>query len=246
MPWRSLSRRRSDIKLAARRQPLWRRAAASGHDAGAVLSAITGRWGIGENCHWSGSSTAGAAGQPTEATRPELPASFVKLRGGNPVDTSRTALSAVERQVLDPANSPFRPASDVRPTVPRTPALWWGAAVRAATHASISWAYVNLAKTLLEIVRGGDVIVAAEHLSVTQSTETARVQRPDSPLDCGLFVRSRSGARMTDNGQMFLGHARELVHTWEPARRDNRSCSMDEALATLRAIVTDNGDGSQR
>lgn len=40
MPWKSLSRRRSDIELAVRRWLLMRRAAASGHDAGAVLSAI--------------------------------------------------------------------------------------------------------------------------------------------------------------------------------------------------------------
>ncbi|MCP5235384.1 MAG: LysR family transcriptional regulator [Zoogloeaceae bacterium] len=79
---------------------------------------------------------------------------------------------------------------------------------------------INLAKTFLEIVRSGSFVAAAERLHVTQTTVTARIQGLESLLGCRLFARSRSGARMTDNGQKFLDHANKLVQTWEAARRD--------------------------
>lgn len=79
---------------------------------------------------------------------------------------------------------------------------------------------INLAKTFLEIVRSGSFAAAAERLHVTQTTVTARIQGLESLLRCRLFARSRSGARMTENGQRFLPHANRLVQTWEAARRD--------------------------
>jgi hypothetical protein len=43
------------------------------------------------------------------ASRPERPASWLKSSVGNPADTCCTTLGVGERQVLNPANSPFRP-----------------------------------------------------------------------------------------------------------------------------------------
>ncbi len=79
---------------------------------------------------------------------------------------------------------------------------------------------IELARTFLYIVRSGSFIAAATGLHVTQTTVTARVQNLESQLGCSLFVRNRAGARLTDDGERFVGYASQLVQTWEAARRD--------------------------
>lgn len=79
---------------------------------------------------------------------------------------------------------------------------------------------VNLAKTFLEIVRTGSFISAAEKLHVTQTTVTARVHNLEGQIGCKLFIRNRSGAKLTPDGQRFISHATKMVQTWEAAKRD--------------------------
>ncbi|HTN29879.1 MAG TPA: LysR family transcriptional regulator [Pseudomonas sp.] len=79
---------------------------------------------------------------------------------------------------------------------------------------------IELARTFLEIARGGSFIAAAERLHVTQTAITARVQKLEAQLGCALFVRNRAGARLTANGEKFIGYATQLVQSWEAARRD--------------------------
>lgn len=79
---------------------------------------------------------------------------------------------------------------------------------------------IELARTFLYIVRSGSFIAAATRLHVTQTTVTARVQNLESQLGCSLFVRNRSGARLTDDGERFVGYATQLIQTWDAARRD--------------------------
>jgi DNA-binding transcriptional LysR family regulator len=79
---------------------------------------------------------------------------------------------------------------------------------------------IDLARTFLEIVRTGSFIAAAEKLHVTQTTVTARIHNLEKQLESRLFIRNRSGATLTDDGEHFLSYANQLVHTWEAARRD--------------------------
>lgn len=79
---------------------------------------------------------------------------------------------------------------------------------------------IDLARTFLEIARTGSFIAAAERLHITQTTVTARVQNLERQLGCRLFVRNRSGASLTDNGERFAIHASQLVQTWDAARRE--------------------------
>ena len=94
-------------------------------------------------------------------------------------------------------------------------ALEWGLAIHAVRIMDI-----ELARTFLEIARGGSFIAAAERLHVTQTAITARVQKLEAQLGCSLFVRNRAGARLTANGEKFIGYASQLVQSWEAARRD--------------------------
>lgn len=79
---------------------------------------------------------------------------------------------------------------------------------------------IELARTFLCIIRSGSFIAAANQLHVTQTTVTARMQNLESQLNCSLFVRNRAGARLTDDGETFVGYASQLVQTWDAARRD--------------------------
>lgn len=78
---------------------------------------------------------------------------------------------------------------------------------------------IELARTFLAIIRSGSFIAAAEQLHVTQTTVSARVRNLEGLLNCQLFVRSRQGVTLTDNGQHFVHYATQLVQTWEASRR---------------------------
>lgn len=79
---------------------------------------------------------------------------------------------------------------------------------------------IDLARTFVEIVRAGSFISAAESLHITQTAVTARVRNLEDQLGCRLFVRNRQGARLTENGERFLLHATQLIHSWDAARRE--------------------------
>jgi DNA-binding transcriptional LysR family regulator len=78
---------------------------------------------------------------------------------------------------------------------------------------------VALAKTFLEIVETGSFVAAASRLNVTQTAVSARVHALEEALGRRLFVRNKSGARLTPAGERFARHATTLVQAWESARR---------------------------
>lgn len=81
---------------------------------------------------------------------------------------------------------------------------------------------IELARTFLEIMRAGSFVQAAERLHVTQTTVTARVRTLEESLGCQLFVRSRTGTRLTPDGERFVTYAAALVQTWDRAKADLR------------------------
>lgn len=94
---------------------------------------------------------------------------------------------------------------------------------------------IDLARTFLEIVRSGSFIAAGERLHVTQTAVTARIRNLEGQLGCRLFVRSRSGATLTADGERFVVHANQLVRTWKAARRELPMPKGADVLLTLGA-----------
>lgn len=92
---------------------------------------------------------------------------------------------------------------------------------------------IDLARTFLEIVRSGSFIAAGEKLHVTQTAVTARVRNLEGQLGCRLFVRNRSGATLTPDGERFVAHASQLVRTWKAARRELPMPKGADTLLTL-------------
>jgi LysR family transcriptional regulator, flagellar master operon regulator len=79
---------------------------------------------------------------------------------------------------------------------------------------------IEFARTFLAVAAAGNFVAAAEHLHVTQSTVSARIQTLETQLGVRLFSRGRGGAELTPAGQRFLRHAKTLVRTLEQARHD--------------------------
>jgi DNA-binding transcriptional LysR family regulator len=79
---------------------------------------------------------------------------------------------------------------------------------------------LELARTFLQVVRSGSLVSAAAQLHVTQTAVTARIKNLEEQLKCRLFERNKAGARLTTDGEKFLGYASQLVQTWEAACRD--------------------------
>ncbi|HVB77881.1 MAG TPA: LysR family transcriptional regulator [Candidatus Nitrosotalea sp.] len=71
----------------------------------------------------------------------------------------------------------------------------------------------------LEVARLGSVSRAAEVLSITQPTLTARLHGLESELGTSLFVRTRQGMRLTDSGRAFLAHAERAARAVADGRR---------------------------
>lgn len=78
---------------------------------------------------------------------------------------------------------------------------------------------IELARTFLEIVSGGSFGTAAERLHLTQTAVSARIRGLEQQLGRPLFIRNKSGARLTSAGERFVRHARNLVQGWERARQ---------------------------
>jgi DNA-binding transcriptional LysR family regulator len=78
---------------------------------------------------------------------------------------------------------------------------------------------ISLARTFLEVAAAGSFIAAAEKLHVTQTAVSARIRALEDQLGRKLFVRNKSGARLTPAGERFTRHAMNLIQVWERARQ---------------------------
>lgn len=77
---------------------------------------------------------------------------------------------------------------------------------------------IVLAKTFLEIMSTGTFMEAARKLNITQTAVTTRVKNLENQLNCKLFLRNRSGAQLTREGEVFSTYALTLVQTWQKAQ----------------------------
>lgn len=75
-------------------------------------------------------------------------------------------------------------------------------------------------RTFLEVVETGNLNRAAEHLHVSQSTVTARINALEQLLGQKLLHRNKAGATMTAQGHKFLRHAKGLLQLWSMAQHD--------------------------
>lgn len=92
---------------------------------------------------------------------------------------------------------------------------------------------ITLARTFLKIVECGNFVRAAERLHVTQTAVSVRIQSLEEQLGRRLFVRSKSGASLTQAGERFFKYAHLLIQVWERARHQ---VAVPPGLETLVAV----------
>jgi len=92
-------------------------------------------------------------------------------------------------------------------------------------------------RTFLAVVANGSFLEAATRLHVTQSTVSTRIQGLETYLGATLFIRNRSGAKLTPAGKRFVQHAKSIVLTLDQARHDVGLPSRYRASITVGARI---------
>jgi len=92
-------------------------------------------------------------------------------------------------------------------------------------------------KTFLSVVSNGSFLEAASRLHITQSAVSSRIQSLEGFLGTTLFVRNRSGAKLTPAGRRFVNHAKSVVLTLDKARHDVGLPSRYRASITIGARI---------
>lgn len=73
---------------------------------------------------------------------------------------------------------------------------------------------IELLRTFLEVHKTRQFGKAADNLYISSAAVSARVKQLEQQLGVTLFVRSRSGIRMTSAGEKLLPHAETMVLSW--------------------------------
>lgn len=78
----------------------------------------------------------------------------------------------------------------------------------------------KLIETFLDLFATRNFNRTADRLDLTQSSVSSRIKALESKVGAQLFERGRAGASPTSAGLRFEPHARQLMLTWDQARRD--------------------------
>jgi DNA-binding transcriptional LysR family regulator len=94
---------------------------------------------------------------------------------------------------------------------------------------------IGVAQAFLEVVRTGSFVGAAESLHLTQTAVSARIRVLEEQLDRPVFVRNKTGTRLTPAGEQFLPFATSLVQVWDRARRAAALAPEHDSVVTIGA-----------
>lgn len=73
---------------------------------------------------------------------------------------------------------------------------------------------------LIALAEEGSVSKAADRLFMAQSSLSQFLQQYESELGVKLFIRTSRGIRPTSNGEVFIGHLRQMLSYYDQARRE--------------------------
>lgn len=90
---------------------------------------------------------------------------------------------------------------------------------------------IELLKSLVAVIDHGGFTRAAERLNATQSTISGHIRRLEVQVGCSLLQRStRRSPRPTEEGEILLGYARQILALQEGARRRLSGVNLDGSL----------------
>ncbi|MFF4756224.1 LysR family transcriptional regulator [Streptomyces sp. NPDC002514] len=91
---------------------------------------------------------------------------------------------------------------------------------------------LNAVRTFVAVAESGQFQRAAVDLSLTQQAVSKRIASLENELGVRLFTRTARGTRLTVDGQVFLPHARDLLHA-----RDRATAAVSPGRRALRVDV---------
>jgi DNA-binding transcriptional LysR family regulator len=97
---------------------------------------------------------------------------------------------------------------------------------------------ISIARTFLEVVKTGSFVGAATNLNLTQTAVSARIRVLEDQLDRPVFIRNKTGARLTPAGEQFLRFATTLVQVWARAQRSVALPPGRETVVTVGAELS--------
>lgn len=97
---------------------------------------------------------------------------------------------------------------------------------------------IGVARTFLEIVKTGSFVNAANNLNISQTAVSARIRILEEQLERPMFVRNKSGAKLTAAGEQFFRYATSLVQIWEAARSTVALPPGRNAIVTIGAELS--------
>jgi DNA-binding transcriptional LysR family regulator len=76
---------------------------------------------------------------------------------------------------------------------------------------------IDLLKSFIAICETGGFTAAARQIGRTQSAVSLQVQRLETTLGRPLLVRTSTGVKLTEHGELFLGYAKDIVASYGAA-----------------------------
>jgi DNA-binding transcriptional LysR family regulator len=95
---------------------------------------------------------------------------------------------------------------------------------------------IELMATFVSIVESGSLSAAANRLGTTQPTISRRLQILEKWLGVKLVQRSTHAMNLTEDGERFLAHSRQLLENWSSMEEELRGATSDP-FGTLRIVV---------
>lgn len=95
---------------------------------------------------------------------------------------------------------------------------------------------IELMATFVSIAEAGSLSAAASRQGTTQPTISRRLQILEKWLGVKLLQRSTHAMKLTEDGERFLAHARQLLENWSSMEEDLRGATSDP-FGTLRIVV---------
>ena len=83
----------------------------------------------------------------------------------------------------------------------------------------------NQLRYVVEAAKIGSISKAARLLFLTQSNLSSTILSLEKELGIKLFLRTQDGIRLTDQGEMFMVHARSILNSYDELIQLSKSIS---------------------
>lgn len=97
----------------------------------------------------------------------------------------------------------------------------------------------NNVASFLAVVQYGTFQSAAQALYITQPALTSRIQSLERELGKPMFIRNKSSVTLTEDGQIFLPHAKKIMETFELAKLEVSRLPREITIGSVMSVSSE-------